>query len=148
MNFSKLHVFKRPSALSSSSEFSESDMMNVCEDSNDSLVEEEPKNLAKDLEAKFSTNELKANDYVLVQFQRKRNVKYYVAHVVEIQDKHLGTFIVKYLKKSLDSNKFKIEIDAKLNEDIILRLPNPVTVCGTERRENKFHVSFAGFHLG
>lgn len=91
--------------------------------------------------------------YVLVQFQGKKSVKYYVAKVIEMQDKHV-VFVVEYLKKCLDSNKFKIEKDAELFEvsveDIMLKLPAPTIVGETERREKQltFPVSFAGYHLG
>ena len=110
MNSNKFKAFKRSSKQDSSSEYSESDLMNLCEDSSDDLAEmlEESKIFAKDLQAELNTDKLKPDDYVLVQFQGKKSVKYYVEKVIEMQDKHV-VFVIEYLKKCLDSNKFKIE---------------------------------------
>lgn len=155
MNWNKLKAFKRSSKQDSSSEFSESDLMNLCEDSSDDLAEmlEEFEIFAKDLQAELNTDELKPDDYILVQFHEKKSVKHYVAKIIEMQDKH-EVFVVEYLKKCLDSNKFKIEKDAELFEvnveDITLKLPAPTIVGGTERREKQliFPASFAGYHVG
>lgn len=95
----KLFKSKRSIKLDSSSEFSENDLINLCEVSDHSLEDvcQEPEVLAKDLEKSFSANELNVNDFILVVCKGKRKIKYLVAQVMVFELKDV--FEVVYLKK-------------------------------------------------
>lgn len=67
---------KRSIKQDSSSEFSENNLINLCEVSDHSLEDvcQEPEVLAKDLEKSFSANEFNVNDVILVECKGKRNI--------------------------------------------------------------------------
>lgn len=150
LNFKKLFRSKEDS----SSDFSEEDLTALCNDSSDELEDlaDEAQILAKDFEQCLNIQELKLDDFVLVEFKGPKSVKYFVAKIIERQDKEI--FVVKYLKKCLDSPRFRIEKDTELFEvnveDIKLKLPTPTVYGGTQRlsKQLKFPVSFVGYNLG
>lgn len=151
LNFNKLFRSKQDS----SSDFIEEDLTALCNDNSDNELEDlvdEAQILAKDLEQCLNIEELKLDDFVLVEFKGLKCVKYFVAKIIEKQDKEV--FVVEYLNKCLDSPRFRIEKDTEIFEvnveDIKLRLPTPTVYGGTQRllKQLKFPVSFAGYNLG
>lgn len=137
----KRKLREKSSSSSSQEEVLESD--DSLEDVEWGLREESEK------EEELDTN-LKENDYVLVKLCSKKTCRFYVAKIIEHSDGKCQT-AVKYLKKKA-GNKFICDdetvYDIQLS-DVVLKLPAPYTVGGTERRnrELQFSVDFSTYAI-
>lgn len=93
---------------------------------------------------KEENQEIVKGDFWLTKLSSKKKIHYYVAEIVDIHDE----YTIKYLKKIEGTkNKFLYEndktYDINLN-DIIMKLPKPSSVGGSERQalQLAFSVSF------
>lgn len=101
-------------------------------------------------EKKVNFKDFQIRDYVLVKFATKKKIIYYVG---EVLDKDKGECVVKFLKKSMDSDtfffpekedKWTVEIS-----DIVAVLPQPIR--GTTQRSMglmTFKVNLSNFRMG
>lgn len=91
------------------------------------------------------------DDYLLVKFPTKRNLKYYVGLVVGIND-HNDEYEVKFLRKKNPYGFCFPDVDdlgAVLRTDIVSKIPKPTSIKGTSRLSSyiKFDVNFANFNV-
>ncbi|KAF2889383.1 hypothetical protein ILUMI_16790, partial [Ignelater luminosus] len=95
-------------------------------------------------------DDLKENDFVLVNLATKKMSKFYVAKVMDISD---NTVEVKYLKK-IAANKFAHDYETVYDVDkmteIVFKLPPPHDTGGTKRknREMTFYIDFSLHNMG
>lgn len=98
----------------------------------DSTDEEE------EYEEDFESKPITINDYVLVKYEKKSYVKYFVGHVIQ---KEKDDYHISFLKR-LPSNKFvfpdKCDKDIVSFEDIVMILPNPFKSGSTKRAAGQF----------
>lgn len=103
----------------------------------------------EDVEDDDSITDIKSGDFCVVELKGKKNIKNYVAVIINIDRNDLK---VKYLKRIIGTNKFIYE-DAKIYdlqlEDVLLKLPPPTTAGGTARRESQmvFAIDIQSFNL-
>lgn len=124
---------------------SEEDDVTYCETSDDDNFIEE--NEEKDEEE--TSRDIEKDNFLLVKLATKKLIKHYVAKVVE---KLSGSYLVKFYKKMkkfhhfIEGNEIPYEIDEK---DIVLKLPDPEIVGGTERLRGHiaFKVSFDAYNM-
>ena len=94
-------------------------------------------------------SQISVGDFWLTSMMGKKSKHYYVAEVTGID----GVIEVKYLKRIDKTNKFlknEDKIYETEKEDLILKLPRPITVGGSERRRQllSFGVEcFQGFNV-
>ncbi|KAB0792960.1 hypothetical protein PPYR_12580 [Photinus pyralis] len=86
--------------------------------------------------------EICANDFVIVKYPLKKTIKYYVGQVEKIES---DEFFVNFLKKT-SRNKFlfpeKRDEDSVSQEDMVIKLPNPLMSGGTERVAKQYCFDF------
>lgn len=103
-----------------------------------------------DDQQQFEKDDLEKGNFILVKISSKKTVKYFVAEICEISN--YPVFQIQYLKKQTLSNKFTRE-DEKLYdidiEDIVAKLPNPVTTSGSARQLEclSFGVDFSSYKV-
>lgn len=105
-------------------------------------------------EFSFYSNEIKENDYVVVKYATKKSILYYIG-LVEVVSKgdQGGDFHVNFLRRRGNTYTFHFpekpdKSDVMFN-DIVLRLPPPTVIGGTERAvyNLKFSVDLTKYNL-
>lgn len=102
---------------------------------------------------KVKIGDIAINGYILVKITSKKQCLYYVGQVESV-NYTLDECIVKFLRKNLTSEKFYFpDRDNKwpvLLQDIVCKLPNPVSTDGTARSKMflSFPVTFQNFKMG
>lgn len=142
--------------LSDSSDEYDGDIKKITKDSSDEDLEaflaNENKNYSleqQESEVILSSSKIKEGDFVLVKLAGKKNIAHYVAKVVEVLD---DEYMVKYLKKVIDRNKFVYsdeEVSCVSEGDIMRKLPPPNLVGTSQRQQNmlSFDVKFDTYNV-
>lgn len=153
----KQQIKKVQKKICESSSDSENDEVwkDIEKDSDDSmtlleLVEEDMRDA--DEQNAFDSHDLEVEDYVLVQFpQKKGTTKHFVGKICS-KDKVASECQIQFYSRISQSNKFlkkSEEIFDVLDEDIIRKLPKPVTISGSERvqRQLWFEIDFNNYNV-
>lgn len=104
-----------------------------------------------DLQLLLDDEDINKDDYLLVRFPTKRNVKYYVGLVVE-SNVHADEFEVKFLRKKKTYGFCFPDVEdiaTVLRSDVVSKLPPPTSMKATSRLSSyiKFDVNFANYNI-
>lgn len=102
----------------------------------------------------LDTDCINQDDFVLVKFPTKRDVKHYVGVVLNTEGKNLSLdeYEVKFLRKKKTYGfcfPFVDDIATVLRSDMVAKLPPPTKINATSRLSSfiKFDVNFANFNI-
>lgn len=108
---------------------------------------------AQKLEEQLDKDTIDEGDFLLVRLRGKKSVEHYVAKVIT---KDIEFYVI-YLKKMLGGHKFssKFLLDDSLKiymveqEDVVLKLPPPITAGGSARQKShlKFSVDLSSYNV-
>ncbi|KAK9739239.1 hypothetical protein QE152_g9187 [Popillia japonica] len=130
---------KRKLFIISSSSESDVELEKICNDSTDDSITEE----------KVPNESLSEGNFVLVKFPTKKSIRFYVAKIVNIENlDYYLTYLTKGLGRTFTYPEKKDD-DVKEREDIVMELPKPEILGGTERafKKFKFNVDLTDFSI-